>query len=193
MIAYYETPDYCVAHIPKAGCTTLARAIIERFYPETAQQIRDTSTDLNTGKWIICCPRTATPTKPVVCLIRHPVDRFNAALRQTQIAPDVAIGSLVNDGYYAFPYASKPRKLREDGHFRPQRLAAQAGAALYQFPRDLKAIAAALGLQYPLPHMNKGTQNLQLTTQQVDFALNWYAADLMLYEQIQKPGQLWVS
>lgn len=101
---YYTTPNYCVALNAKVGSTSMARAIIQQFYPKadwiihSAQFPPEVTEADRPFHWL--CPGTQSPDKPIVLLVRDPVNRFVTACQQVGIQKhdiDSAISSLVDD------------------------------------------------------------------------------------------------
>lgn len=187
---YYETPDYCVAHNPKVGCTSFAKAIVDTYYPDISKTILDTSPQFCGAKYIIYCPKTSNPLKQVVCLIRNPLERFASAVRQTDISIDAAIDCLLNDKEYHFPVHSKPKKLREDGHFREQSKLVTKDTILFRFPEEIDAMAKFIGIKGQMPHLNQSNKKISLTKDQLDFIQFYYYDDIKLFEQIKEPNTI---
>lgn len=126
---YYSTPKYSVALNAKVASSSMARAIIRQFQPKQDWLIRTAAfppgVTAETRQWHWMAHGKATPDKPVVLLVRDPVDRFITACQQVGIRKqdvDAAIESLVNDAPFA---RSKPddvsqadydkRKAKRDG------------------------------------------------------------------------------
>jgi hypothetical protein len=104
---YYTTPNYSVALNAKVGSSTMARLIIKEFYPKEHQKIvyaRFPNGITETQKqWHWMCPGSTTPDKPIVLMVRNPVDRFITACQQINIKfedVDKAIDSLLNDNAF---------------------------------------------------------------------------------------------
>lgn len=101
---YYSTPNYSVALNAKVASSSMARAIIRQFQPKQDWLIRTaafppgvTAAD---RQWHWMAMGRRTPDKPVVLLVRDPVDRFITACQQVGIRKkdvDSAVASLVND------------------------------------------------------------------------------------------------
>jgi hypothetical protein len=101
---FFNTPNYSVALNAKVGSSSMARAIIAQFRPRVDFLIRTaefppgvTADDL---QWHSEVGGSATPSKPVVLLVREPVSRFVTACQQVRIPQrDIvaAIASLVDN------------------------------------------------------------------------------------------------
>lgn len=101
---YYTTPNYSVALNAKVGSSTMARLIIKHFYPEQHKKISyarfPNGITENQKQWHWMCPGSTEPDKPIVLMVRNPIDRFITACQQIAIKPedtDKAINSLLND------------------------------------------------------------------------------------------------
>ena len=104
---YYSTPNYSVALNAKVGSSTMARLIIKRFYPKEHTKINyarfPNGITENQKQWHWMCPGSPIPDKPIVLMVRNPVDRFITACQQINIKPediDTAIDSLVDDNAF---------------------------------------------------------------------------------------------
>jgi hypothetical protein len=101
---YYDTPNYSVALNAKVGSSSMARAIIRKFQPKQDWLIRTAALPAGVTEsqrqWHWMAQGVRTPDKPVVLLVRDPLDRFISAMQQVGLkSKDVpqAIASLVND------------------------------------------------------------------------------------------------
>lgn len=101
---YYDTPNYSVALNAKVASSSVARAIIRQFCPKQDWMIRTAAfppgVTADDRQWHWLAPGKLTPDKPVVLLVRDPVDRFITACQQIGLRrPEVnaAIASLATD------------------------------------------------------------------------------------------------
>jgi hypothetical protein len=101
---YYTTPNYSVALNAKVGSSTMARLIIKQFYPKEHKKINyarfPNGITENQKQWHWMCPGSPIPDKPIVLMVRNPIDRFITACQQINIKfedVDKAIDSLLND------------------------------------------------------------------------------------------------
>ena len=101
---YYQTPNYSVALNAKVGSSSMARAIIREFQPKEDWLIRTAAFPAgftaDDRQWHWIAKGVRVPDRPVVLLVRDPVDRFISAMQQLGLKKaDVrqAIESLVND------------------------------------------------------------------------------------------------
>jgi hypothetical protein len=162
MRAYYVTPRYDVAMNFRVGSVTLARAIICTFYPNLKQRLLEYPQGL--------CPRTRTPDKPVVLLVRDPVEKFRSALAKSRLS-----------------FADGLRGV--DVHFWHQASFVTGLTRLYRFPDHLDAAAGEIGLPVPLLRYNQTESKPDLSPAEVDRVREVYADDVALYDGILAPGQ----
>lgn len=183
---YFITPNYSVAFNTKVGSSTLSRAIIAAFHPEqehliqTAAYPEGKGPDTNQVQWL--CPNEKEPSKPVVLIVREPVDRFRSAMAQTnQTDVEAALVALEEDGEIQFP--RRQRKLRQDAHFRHQHELLRGGTAFRL--EDLDEAATFIGLTLPLPTINEAQRpKPDLTPEQAARVLAYYAEDTALYTSL---------
>ena len=185
---YFITPNYSVAVNPKAGSSTLARAIIAAFHPDKEEFIQSkpypgldgVGPHVTLTHWI--CPQEKEPSKPVVLIVREPVDRFRSALAQTrQTDVEAALAALEQDGEVQF--LSYTGKIRKNVHFSHQHKLLNGGTAFRL--ENLDAAALYIGLSLPLPKINEAKRpKPALTPEQEQRVLSYYSADAALYASL---------
>lgn len=113
---YYSTPNYSVALNAKVGSSTMARLVIKQFYPEEHRKIVyarfPNAITENQKQWHWMCPGSQIPDKPIVLMVRNPIDRFMTACQQIAIKHediDKAIDSLLYDSAF-LRTQDKPQK-----------------------------------------------------------------------------------
>jgi len=180
---YQITPSYCFAVNPKVGCTSFSRAIVETHYPAIyAAEIKQ-GANPDKYSWAAYCPNLETPDRPVLLLVRHPVDRFISAVQQVSLSVEVALDCLLNNIPYSFPHRSKPTYLRDDEHFSCQSRLVTVGATVLLFPDQLQTAVNLLQLK-GLPHLNQARgPKPTLTAAQISQVAYLYAKDLELFER----------
>lgn len=220
---YYTTPNHSVAVNLKVASSSLARAIIKQFCVRADWLIRTAACpageSVEDRQWHRMCPRSETATKPVVLLVRDPVDRFITACQQIGIGRqqvDAAIDALVNDKPITPSRPSdvtpekwirqrakrlravhgsgrgRPDYLRDEPHFQHQHSLASGPTTCFRFPRDIAAAAAFVGIQSPVPEINKAKREKPtLTPQQAAAVRAYYAADQSLFDAIAQPGYVY--
>jgi hypothetical protein len=180
---YFLTPNYSVAFNAKVASSTLARAIIAAFHPEQESLIQSAAypdgkgPDTNQVQWL--CPKEREPSKPVVLVVREPVDRFRTAMAQVRLVDvDAALNALEQGSEVQF--ARRSRSLRDDAHFRHQHELLRGGTAFRL--QDIEDAATLIGLSLPLPSINEAAREKPtLTAEQEARVLAYYAADAALY------------
>lgn len=189
MISYYDTPNYCVALNPKTGCTSFAKAIIKSFYPDIYNEIKDSFDEYGHGQgYIVRCPILQKPDKPVVCLIRNPVDRFCSAVNQTKINLEEALDALKNNTTCHFPTFSKPQNIRTNIHFIEQNKWLSGDCHLFKFQDHMNEMAEFIGINHSMPHLNQSNKKIMLNDDQIDFINSYYKDDVFIFSQINKPN-----
>lgn len=186
---YFVTPNHSVALNPKAGSSTLARAIIAAFYPDEEHTIQTATYPAGKGPatngvhWL--CPKELTPSKPVVLIVREPTSRFRAAMAQTGLTDgDAALAALEQGS--TVPFARQQLHLRTDAHFRHQHKLLRGGTAFRL--ENFDDAAKFIGLSLPLPVINAAKRpKPDLTPEQVQRILAYYAADAALYADLSHP------
>ena len=180
---YFVTPSHSVAVNPKVASSTLARAIIAAFHPEQESLLQTAAYPEGKGPhnvqahWL--CPKEMEPTRPVVLVVREPLDRFRSAVAQVGIADiDAAIDALEQDREVQI---DRPRKrLRINPHFSHQHELLRGGTAFRL--ENIEAAATLIGLPLPLPSINEAARpKPDLTPEQASRVLAYYAADAELY------------
>lgn len=115
---YYNTPNYSVALNAKVGSSSMARAIIKQFCPRenwlitTAAYPEGSNAEDRQWHWMV--PGKPNPDKPVVLLVRDPIDRFISACQQVGIRKrdvSAAINSLFTDSPFV---RTKPEGITDE-------------------------------------------------------------------------------
>lgn len=80
-------------------------------------------------------------------------------------------------------------RLRCDVHFLRQSGYMRGPTTCFQFPRDIAAAVAFIGIQSPLPHANAAKRpKPELSPAQRDAVLAYYASDVVLFDSITQPA-----
>ena len=220
---YYSTPKYSVALNAKVGSSSMARAIIRQFQTKQDWLIRTAAfpsgVTAEDRQWHWMAKGARTPDKPVVLLVRDPVDRFISAMQQIDLRrKDVsqAIESLVNDTPIVrepaptdeaavarraararrrvtrgFP-ARRPDRLRDNVHFFHQHRYAVGATTCFRFPSHIAEAASFIGFTSPMPNTNEARREKPtLTPEQAAAVRGYYAADQALFDAITAPGYIY--
>jgi hypothetical protein len=192
---YFITPNYSLAFIPKSGCSTLSRCVIKAFQPTEESLIENADfpegKNANNSMWQTYVLREKYPSKPILAMIRDPVERFRSAVSQFKTNDvDSIINSLINNT--AFDSGGKRRKqiiASKNRHFMPQILWVDVNTKLYKFPEHINEAAAEIGFILPLPQINAASYpKPTLTAEQTAVLEEYYAEDIALFESIVSPG-----
>lgn len=193
---YFITPNYSVALIPKAGCSTLARCVIKTFQPHEERLIVNGAYPEGKGPdttmWQRFAKKERHPSRPTLALIREPVSRFLSAMSQVGLTDvDAALDSLIN----GTPIEKQtPRHIRtivlnKNNHFIPQIQWIHPDTKLYKFPQHLNEAATEIGFSLPLPTINTATRPKPvLNESQIQIVQQYYAEDIVLYNSITTAG-----
>jgi hypothetical protein len=194
-MTYFITPNYSVAFIPKSGCSTISRAVIKAF--QTEEELLITTASYPVGKnsdnsmWQGFVKREKYPSKPILAMIRNPLERFRSAMAQFHtVDVNAVIDSLINGS----KFVSGTVKAREINasinlHFKPQILWVDVNTKLYKFPEHINEASAEIGFILPLPQINAASYpKPTLTAEQTAVLEGYYAEDIALFNSISYPG-----
>lgn len=188
---YFVTPNYSVALNPKVASTTLARAIIAAFYPELEAKIQANNFPraLRTRPAAVfhsLCPQEVQPTRPILLVVRDPVDRFRSAMAQLSLTDveSVLIALETNANWQL----KAPQKLTADPHFLRQHRLAGFGARVFRL-ENLDAAAELIGLSLPLLRINDARREKPVVSEpQAARILALYPRDKALYDATPPTG-----
>lgn len=155
---------YC--WIPRTGSTSVARALLDAFYPERLAVGIHLPPDRLEPTWQHLLPRAHLLTgQTIVGLIRDPVERFRSACARTGKTP--AEGLTTADVHFA----------------RVSDLVRNRPVTWYRFPDQLAEFCAAVGLP-SVPTLNDSAPGTKpdLTPEELAAVEEHYAADIALYE-----------
>ena len=186
---YFICGDKLMALNAKAATSTFARAIIKKYHKDIDAEITSAAyPDNQTAddkQWQMIVPYRINPDRPVVCLVREPVDRFRAAMAQCGLSEvDATIAELhAEAGTYGL---QQNVKLVANVHFVPQSRIAGDPIHYFRFPDQIDTAAEFLGLDLPLITINEGTGvKPEVTEAQAEAIRAFYAADVALWNSLQ--------
>lgn len=186
---YFVCGDKLMALNAKVATSTFARAIIQRYYPDIEAMITSAAypegENADNRQWQNIVPYRINPDRPVVCLVREPVERFRAAMAQVGLEDvDATLAELVSEaGQYG---VRRGIKLVANVHFVPQSRVAGDAVQYFRFPDQIDAAAAALDLPTPLPVINESNGvKPTLTPEQEQQVRAFYADDVALWNSLQ--------
>ena len=189
MSKYFITPSYCVGINFKAGSSYLSRRIIKNFYPDIDNDIVCGGYPLiDDGKngWHFLCPSTDTPDKPVILMIRNPIDRFVSALDTLQINKS-QVNSILEVLEHGRSWPNQPhnRPLIEDVHFKPQHhLIYDNSTSIFRFPDNIYEVSTIIGMAKDIPIINMANNKILLTQAQKIRIRKLYQIDWNIFESI---------
>ena len=191
---YFITPNYCVPLNAKCGSSSLCRRIIAVYYPETESKLQQAhyppGFDADRIQPHRFVPDTSRPDRPVAMLVREPLDRFLSGVAYLNINLDAAIDSLLNGTPATASRGDRQRSIRvnRNVHFAKQSQMPYGETHLFRFPAHITNLSMLLGLG-PVPQLNITPRpKPQVTDAQRASILNYYAADVALYDSITQPG-----
>lgn len=185
---YFITPNYSVAFNAKAGSATLAREIIRNFYPEIEARIQGAHYPADKGPdsalWHGLVPKEKEPSKPVVVIVREPVDRFKSAVAFMRLDDvDGVLDSLEGGSDVT---GSKGRKFdaKENPHFLKQVSLITPGANVFKL-EEIDSAAELIGMGLPLIVANESqNEKPTLTPEQQSRIVSYYADDIAMYSSL---------
>ena len=183
---YYILPEgKFIAKVAKAGCSSVALAIIQNKRPDLWTKLQNAAfpagrnyTNTILQSWV---PVTKHPTGPVLQLVRDPVQRFPSSMAQLGLTD-------VDDTLTKLEQGDAD--IAGDFHFYPQNNYAIGAAGqtltLYRFPDQLPQFCTGVGFTYPLPTINESAPGTKptLTDAQIARVQAYYAGDVSLYNSI---------
>jgi hypothetical protein len=191
---YFITPHYCVPLNAKVGSTGLARQMLAAFYPEWDHRLRTAAYPPGKGEEILplhsFVPSTKTPDRPVLMLVRSPLDRFLSGVAYLELDLDAAIRSLTTGERVPGNRGHRKGGIRTDTniHFIPQATMPYGETHLFRFPDHLEEAVAALGMTLPRRMNVTPRPKASATEQQRQAILAHYAADVEMYDSITHPN-----
>ena len=155
----------------------------KKSLPESFQKMFAENWDSSKSFYQNVCPRTSSPDKPVLLLVREPVDRFACAVAYLRMDVDDTIQALENKEKRVVD--TLPCKVYRNTHFLPQHIYKDGNTKAYAYPIGLEAMCKEAGLDWPLPRINTGKQTKpSLTEEQKDRVRKIYEEDVVLYESL---------
>lgn len=182
---YVDTPEYCFAINPKTGCTSILSLIYSKYYDNTIDIAFD-----NANHYILRSRFYTVPFKPVILIIRDPIDRFLSAMDQVGLDDvESCLDSLTS--HKKIMYQGKMRRVSEDAHFRHQYSLIFGQTHLFRFLDHYDDILRLLNIESPMVHLNKA-KGLKptLSSSQRLAIINHYAEDMELYDSIKTPNTI---
>lgn len=190
MLPYFITPTYSVSLNPKTASSSIARRIIQVYYPEIENRIITASypegkTPSNL-RWHGFCPSEKVPSKPVALLVRNPVDRFLSGVAYLNIDINNALDSLLNNTPIKFRQRELP--ILTNIHFEFQHLKTWGESHVFKLEEHLQEFVSFLGLEsLPVSNQTELPKPI-ITEQQKNIIESVYAEDISFYNSIVAPN-----
>jgi hypothetical protein len=206
---YFILPTCCIAFNAKVGSSTLACAIVNKFYPEKLKKALDDYEDrwskysqsfkdslppafqrmFNTDYknsicfWQSVAELSREPKLPILLAVREPLKRFTSTVAYLKLTVEDTLRSLENDEEILLD--DMMVKLRKNTHFLKQSIYNQKETKLYKFPDQLEQLCKDAGLDWPIEKINEGKYEKPiLTDDQIERVKNYYKEDFALYNSL---------
>ena len=206
---YFILPTCCIAFNAKVGSSTLACAIVNKFYPEKLKKSLDDYEDrwskysqsfkdslppafqrmFNTDYknsicvWQSVAELSREPNLPILLAVREPLKRFISTVAYLKLTVEDTLRSLENDEEILLD--DMMVKLRKNTHFLKQSIYNQKETKLYKFPDQLEQLCKDAGLDWPIEKINEGKyEKPTLTDDQIERVKNYYKEDFTLYNSL---------
>lgn len=182
---YIDTPNYSFAINPKTGVLSICYLIYKELYDTKHELPYD-----NAMQYISKCGLHEVPFKPVVLLIRDPIERFLSAMVHVGLSDvDECLDSLI-DGKRIMLF-NKLRRVCEDYHFCKQNALVFGETYVFRSPDNLREAADLIGITSDLVHLNKAKgPKPSLNNNQIKRLQEYYKEDIAFYTSINKVGQV---
>lgn len=195
---YIDLPEYCFAYNGKAGISSFARAIIAKYFPEHEPQIKqlldENIENHHRHLYFLLVNKVITAHKPVILMVRHPVDRFLSAMNQIHFEDvNATLDALENKTRLKIPIISKPIFLYQDIHFRKQFTFLSHENYLFRFPEHIEEAAELLKLESIMKLNSSRKEKVKLSENQIERIKNFYEKDIQLFNSISCPKTKIVS
>ena len=190
MNKYIVAGDKLLAFNAKCCTSSFIREIVRTYYPDIEQLISTAaypegkSAD-NTQHHNFVTYRV-NPDRPVVLLVRDPVERFRSAMAQHNLTAEDVDGVLdeLRDETTNYVQRLRGPKLAANVHFLPQDRFA-GDVSYFRAPDQIAEAAAALGIAVPgVINESEAGSKPDLTAEQIDRVRSWYADDVALWESL---------
>lgn len=182
---YIDTPNYSFAINPKTGALSISYLIYKEFYDAEHDQPYG-----NAMQYMKKCNLHEVPFKPVILLVRDPIERFLSAMVHVGLTDvDECLDSLIYGKRILLFY--KLRRVCEDYHFCKQSALVFGETHVFKSPNNLREAADLIGITAELVHLNKAKgPKPNLNSVQLDRLKKYYLEDIEFYNSINQVGQI---
>jgi hypothetical protein len=186
---YFICGDKLMAFNAKVGTSTFARAIVKKYYGDLDAKLLSAAypegQSADTLQVQSMVPYRVNPDRPVVLLVRDPVERFRSAMAQVNLDDvDATITELLTEeGAYGY---IRGVKLVENAHFVKQSTIKGNPIYYFKFPEQVDEAARFLGLDLPLVIINENTRGDKpdVTEAQAEAIRQFYTEDYNLWSSL---------
>jgi hypothetical protein len=177
---YFVAGDRLLGFNAKAGSSSLVREIIRRYYPEHECGLTFDGNVRHHG----CVSKLPEPDRPVVVVLRDPVDRFLSAMVQTGLDDVSAVLQELQTNAGHVESREGGGLLSEDVHFLPQ---ARFCGEIQWFPiHRIGDAADELGVRRPLRlNASNPEKRPAITKAQAQEVRGFYCQDVALWEKVK--------
>jgi len=208
---YFILPKCHIAFNAKVGSSSLACAIVKKYYPEKLKKVLDEHESIwsrypqsfkdslpekfqkmlkndkldSISFWQNVCPRTKNPNTVVFLAVRDPIERFLSNVAYLELNPEKTIKAL-EDNQNDFIMETLPINLRKNTHFLTQSCLIKPNTKFYKFPEQLEQLCKDAELDWPIEKVNEGKfLKPNLSEDQKSRIKSYYADDVKLYESLK--------
>ena len=211
-MSYFILPKCHLAFNAKVGSSSLACAIVKKYYPERLkkalddyesswarypQSLKDSLPESfqkmfkndkldSISFWQNLCPRTKNPDadNKILLAVRDPIVRFASTVAYLELDPEKTIKALENDE--KFVIETMPVNIRRNTHFLTQSSLIKANTNFYKFPEDLELLCKDAELDWPLEKINEGKFKKPILSEEtIEKVKNYYHDDIELYNYLK--------
>lgn len=183
---YFLSGDRLLAFNAKCGSSSLVRAIIRQHYPAIEKTITEahypTGKSADTDQHHALLPFRVRPDRPVVQVVRCPVERFRSAMAQCALSDvDKVLHEL--EAEQGWGVASYAPRLAANIHFLPQ--SRFVGEITYFPIQRISEAARALGITSPLGKVHTSESKPSLTAAHEEQVRRFYSDDVKLWDSVR--------
>ncbi|MDE2233603.1 MAG: hypothetical protein KGJ90_05900 [Patescibacteria group bacterium] len=160
---YFVTPTHNILINPESGSNSTAMAIVQSFYPERIPQ--EIEADWH---WRSLVEVTHNPDKPVLMLMRDPIEKFKAVISMFGLDVDYVIDNL-----------GKEIPDIDEMYFAPQTDYINTQMSIFKFPDQIAEFCKEAGFSVPFPMLKvSNKEKPELSGSQLSKLEQFYKADI---------------
>jgi hypothetical protein len=211
-MSYFVLPKCHIAFNAKVGSSSLACAIVKKYYPDKLkkalddyesswakypQSFKDSLPESfqkmfkndkldSISFWQNLCPRTKNPNfdSKILLAVRDPIIRFASTVSYLQLDPEKTIKALENNENFIIETMAV--KITKNTHFLTQSSLIKPITKLYKFPEDLDLLCKDAELDWPLEKVNEGKFKKPILSEEtIERVKKYYFEDVKIYESLK--------